>query len=241
METRNLIARRLPTMLPYLLFLVALIALVQRSLLGFSWVDESFYLALADRLHDGAAPFLDEWHPAQVYAPLLLPLYDLYLNMTGSADGILLFFRLMHVLLSFIVALFVYYSLGMTLERVWGTFKYNFFYFTGVILLVLAAILIYLVTGYSVQLYPTYMTFSIFLAYALTFPETTFLLYFIIPIKAKWLAIAEVVLYLFYFVALPGLGNKVAILVSLLNVALFFLLTNQRPKNRNIYNMRDFR
>ena len=140
-----------------------------------------------------------------------------------------------------IVALFVYYSLGMTLERVWGTFKYNFLYFTGVILLVLAAILIYLVTGYSVQLYPTYMTFSIFLAYALTFPETTFLLYFIIPIKAKWLAIAEVVLYLLYFVALPGLGNKVAILVSLLNVALFFILTNQRPKNRNIYNMRDFR
>ena len=140
-----------------------------------------------------------------------------------------------------IVALFVYYSLGMTLERVWGTFKYNFFYFTGVILLVLSAILIYLVTGYSVQLYPTYMTFSIFLAYALTFPDTTFLLYFIIPIKAKWLAIAEVVLYLFYFVALPGLGNKVAILTSLLNVALFFFLTNQRPKNRNIYNMRDFR
>ena len=112
METRNLIARRLPTMLPYLLFLVALIALVQRSLLGFSWADESFYLALADRLHDGAAPFLDEWHPAQVYAPLLLPLYDLYLNMTGSADGILLFFRLMHVLLSFIVALFVYHVLA---------------------------------------------------------------------------------------------------------------------------------
>ena len=105
----------------------------------------------------------------------------------------------------------------------------------------LAAILIYLVTGYSVQLYPTYMTFSILLAYDMTFQETTFLLYFIIPIKAKWLAIAEVVLYLFYFVALPGLGNKVAILVSLLNVALFFLLTNQRPKNRNIYNMRDFR
>lgn len=117
METRNLIARRLPTMLPYLLFLVALIALVQRSLLGFSWVDESFYLALADRLHDGAAPFLDEWHPAQVYAPLLLPLYDLYLNMTGSADGILLFFRLAHVLLSFIVALIVYRVLARDFGR----------------------------------------------------------------------------------------------------------------------------
>ena len=182
----------------------------------------------------------------QMFNPLL---YFYYLDL--DAEAILhghiwriitfIFYPPSTSFLWMIVALFVYYSLGMTLERVWGTFKYNFFYFTGVILLVLAAILIYLVTGYSVQLYPTYMTFSIFLAYALTFPETTFLLYFIIPIKAKWLAIAEVVLYLFYFVALPGLGNKVAILVSLLNVVLFFLLTNQRPKNRNIYNMRDFR
>ena len=182
----------------------------------------------------------------QMFNPLL---YFYYLDL--DAEAILhghiwriitfIFYPPSTSLLWMIVALFVYYSLGMTLERVWGTFKYNFFYFTGVILLVLAAILIYLVTGYSVQLYPTYMTFSIFLAYALTFPDTTFLLYFIIPIKAKWLAIAEVVLYLFYFVALPGLGNKVAILVSLLNVALFFLLTNQRPKHRNIYNMRDFR
>ena len=182
----------------------------------------------------------------QMFNPLL---YFYYLDL--DAEAILhghiwriitfIFYPPSTSFLWMIVALFVYYSLGMTLERVWGTFKYNFFYFTGVILLVLSAILIYLVTGYSVQLYPTYMTFSIFLAYALTFPDTTFLLYFIIPIKAKWLAIAEVVLYLFYFVALPGLGNKVAILVSLLNVALFFLLTNQRPKNRNIYNMRDFR
>ena len=140
-----------------------------------------------------------------------------------------------------LIALFVYYSLGTTLERVWGTFKYNFFYFTGVLLLVLSAILIYLVTGYSIQLYPTYMTFSIFLAYALTFPDTTFLLYFIIPIKAKWLAIAEIVLYGYYFLVLPGIGSKVAILVSLLNVALFFFLTNQKPKPRNIYNMHDFR
>ena len=31
------------------------------------------------------------------------------------------------------------------------------------------------------------------------------------------------------------------ILSSLLNVALFFFLTNQKPKHRNIYNMRDFR
>ncbi|MCI6948234.1 hypothetical protein [Oribacterium sp. P9] len=214
----------------------------------------TFYQKLERRFGKYAVPNLMKYicviyvvgYLIQMFNPLL---YFYYLDL--DAEAILhghiwriitfIFYPPSTSFLWMIVALFVYYSLGMTLERVWGTFKYNFFYFTGVILLVLAAILIYLVTGYSVQLYPTYMTFSIFLAYALTFPETTFLLYFIIPIKAKWLAIAEVVLYLFYFVALPGLGNKVAILVSLLNVALFFLLTNQRPKNRNIYNMRDFR
>lgn len=214
----------------------------------------TFYQKLERRFGKYAVPNLMKYicviyvvgYLIQMFNPLL---YFYYLDL--DAEAILhghiwriitfVFYPPSTSFLWMIVALFVYYSLGMTLERVWGTFKYNFFYFTGVILLVLAAILIYLVTGYSVQLYPTYMTFSIFLAYALTFPETTFLLYFIIPIKAKWLAIAEVVLYLFYFVALPGLGNKVAILVSLLNVALFFLLTNQRPKNRNIYNMRDFR
>ena len=214
----------------------------------------TFYQKLERRFGKYAVPNLMKYicviyvvgYLIQMFNPLL---YFYYLDL--DAEAILhghiwriitfIFYPPSTSFLWMIVALFVYYSLGMTLERVWGTFKYNFFYFTGVILLVLAAILIYLVTGYSVQLYPTYMTFSIFLAYALTFPETTFLLYFIIPIKAKWLAIAEVVLYLFYFVALPGLGNKVAILVSLLNVALFFLLTNQRPKNRNTYNMRDFR
>ena len=214
----------------------------------------TFYQKLERRFGKYAVPNLMKYicviyvvgYLIQMFNPLL---YFYYLDL--DAEAILhghiwriitfIFYPPSTSFLWMIVALFVYYSLGMTLERVWGTFKYNFFYFTGVILLVLAAILIYLVTGYSVQLYPTYMTFSIFLAYALTFPETTFLLYFIVPIKAKWLAIAEVVLYLFHFVALPGLGNKVAILVSLLNVALFFLLTNQRPKNRNIYNMRDFR
>ena len=214
----------------------------------------TFYQKLERRFGKYAVPNLMKYicviyvvgYLIQMFNPLL---YFYYLDL--DAEAILhghiwriitfIFYPPSTSFLWMIVALFVYYSLGMTLERVWGTFKYNFFYFTGVILLVLSAILIYLVTGYSVQLYPTYMTFSIFLAYALTFPDTTFLPYFIIPIKAKWLAIAEVVLYLFYFVALPGLGNKVAILTSLLNVALFFFLTNQKPKNRNIYNMRDFR
>lgn len=109
--------KRIGILLPYLLFSGALLLLVQRSFYSFSWVDESFYVALADRLHDGAAPFLDEWHPAQVYAPLLLPLYTLYVNVTGGTDGIVLFFRLSYILVSFVVALFVYRVLSSDFGR----------------------------------------------------------------------------------------------------------------------------
>ena len=138
------------------------------------------------------------------------------------------------------IAVFVYYSLGTTLERVWGTFRDNRFFFMGVFLLVTAGILIYLVTGISLTLYPIYMNFGIFLAYALTFPDATFLLYFIIPIKAKWLAAAEIAIYIFYFLV-GSLPTKVMIALALLNVALFFYLLNQKPKYRNIHNIRDYR
>ncbi len=182
----------------------------------------------------------------QIFNPLL---YYFYLDLDPEAilHGHIwriitfLFFPPSTSLIWMMIAVFVYYSLGTTLETVWGTFKYNFFYFTGVLMLVIASLLIYLVTGYPLQLYPTYMSFSIFLAYALTFPEATFLLYFIIPIKAKWLATAEVVLYIFVFLTNPDPGTKVAILLALLNVALFFFLTNQKPKNRNVFHINDFR
>lgn len=134
-----------------------------------------------------------------------------------------------------ILGIWVYYSLGRTLEMAWGTFKYNFFFAMGVVLLVAASLLIYLVTGYPLQLYPTYMTFSIFLVYALTFPEATFLLYFLIPIKAKYLALAEAVLYVILFIGnlrQGSIGGAVAIFLSFLNVGLFYYLTSRRPKRR---------
>ncbi len=138
------------------------------------------------------------------------------------------------------IGVYLYYSLGQTLENVWGTFKYNFFFAMGALMLIFCSILVYLITGYPLQLYPTYMTFSIFLAYALTFPEATFLIYFILPIKAKYLAILEIVLYVLNLLnPWTDFGSRISILLSLLNVALFFYLTRrgQRRRNDNIYFM----
>ena len=139
-----------------------------------------------------------------------------------------------------VIGIMVYYSIGRTLEYLWGNFRYNFFFFSGVILYNVAGILIYLVTGVSLQLNPTYMGFSIFLAYALTLPDTVFYLYFFIPIKAKYLAVLETLLYLYLLVVSPSLGGKLSIVLSFANVLLFFILMNQ-GKRKNIFNIRNYR
>ena len=139
-----------------------------------------------------------------------------------------------------IIGIMVYYSIGRTLEYLWGNFRYNFFFFSGVILYNVAGILIYLVTGVSLQLNPTYMGFSIFLAYALTLPDTVFYLYFFIPIKAKYLAALETLLYLYLLLVSPSLGGKLSIVLSFINVLLFFFLMNQ-GKRKNIFNIRNYR
>lgn len=146
------------------------------------------------------------------------------------------------------IALFVYYSLGTTLENVWGAFKYNLFFIMGIILLVIASIILQLAVNMGLVVVPTgiviilpvYMSFSIFLAYALTFPEATFLFYFIIPVKAKYLAIFQSVLYCIYFL-MGNVVDKVNIAVTFFNVVLFFYMINKRPKRSKVINVNDFR
>jgi hypothetical protein len=74
----------------------------------------------------------------------------------------------------------------------------------------------------------SYLNLSLFLAYATIAPDTTFMLFFIIPLKAKWLALfyaAMMALQLiFQFIASPmgGLYLLVSLAFSLLNYAIFF-------------------
>lgn len=139
-----------------------------------------------------------------------------------------------------IIAIMVYFNIGRTLEFLWGSFRYNFFIVLGILLYNVVGILIYLVTGISLQLNPTYMGFSIFLAYALTLPDTLFYIYFLFPIKAKYLAGIETALYVFFFLTSQSMGERVSILLSFANVAIFFFLQNQ-GRNKNIFHINRYR
>ncbi|MCD8053284.1 MAG: rhomboid family intramembrane serine protease [Lachnospiraceae bacterium] len=115
----------------------------------------------------------------------------------------------------------IYYSLGRSLEQLWGTFRFNLYIIIGVLANVLAALIIYLVWGqiYILDAGNLYMT--MLLAFAATMPDMQFYLYFVIPIKAKWLGIfyaAYIALELFT----SNWPGRVSIVLSLLNFLLFF-------------------
>ncbi|MCI8996437.1 MAG: rhomboid family intramembrane serine protease [Lachnospiraceae bacterium] len=91
----------------------------------------------------------------------------------------------------FLLGMYLYYSIGKTLEYQWGSFRFNLYFFTGVLLHILAAFICCYIfrANLGVMFGTYYLNMSLFFAYAATYPDATFLLFFIIPIKAKWLGI----------------------------------------------------
>lgn len=81
----------------------------------------------------------------------------------------------------FALSLYLYYFIGNALEREWGSNKFTIFYLFGVVLNILVG---FLVGGASMH----YINLSMFFAFATLYPDLQFLLFFIIPVKAKWLA-----------------------------------------------------
>ncbi len=139
----------------------------------------------------------------------------------------------------------------MSLERTWGTYRYNVYLFQGMLFTIAGS---FLLMGYCYLFHPQiqmmdmrgmlhvltvdspneyfraiaglfstyYINMSIFLAYAATFPDAQVLLMFIIPIRVKWLGAIYAVMLLFQFLGTNVYG-KFAIGASLLNFVVFFL------------------
>ena len=124
------------------------------------------------------------------------------------------------------LAIYIYYSLSKSLIYVWNDFKFNFFFFGGIFWLVIIGILFFFIFRENLLLTPTYLIFSIFIAFSLTFPDTTFLFMFIFPIKAKYLALFEILFYIFMFPN-SSLSEKAAILSSFINLFIFIYLTDR--------------
>lgn len=145
-----------------------------------------------------------------------------------------------------IIMLFFYYSVGTTLERTWGAYRYNVYLFSGMIFTVLGSFvalgLCYLFHGdvmtipgsaeylcgmYSRLFSTYYINMSILLAFAATFPDVQVLLMFVIPVKMKLLGIIYGVMLVFDLFQNTGspvanIFYRTAIVASLLNFVIFW-------------------
>ena len=86
-----------------------------------------------------------------------------------------------------VLMMICYYSLGRGIENLWGTLRFNLYYFTGVLLMDVYCLIF---DGFADV---SYLNMSIFLAYATLYPNAEFLLFFIIPVKAWILAVIDLV------------------------------------------------
>ena len=125
-----------------------------------------------------------------------------------------------------LISLYFYYWIGSTLERQWGTAKFNLYYISGALLTVLGVVLASLITGnpYLTAAGTGYVNLSMFFAFAFLVPDTTVLLFFILPVKMKWLAYLDGALFAFDIIKAIGAHNWAGVvlpIVALLNFAVF--------------------
>ena len=154
--------------------------------------------------------------------------------------------------------LFFYYPIGTSLERTWGSFRYTLYIFSGLLFTIISAFLLHFITGgfveiggmvYSIggSIFSTYyISMSVFLAYALSYPDMQVLMWFIIPIKMKWMAIVygAIILYDVFTYFRNGLWFvAVPIIASLLNFIIFFLSTRnlQHYNPKEVKRRREFK
>ena len=90
---------------------LASVFLLWKCRYGFGNVDESFYATIPYRLFKGDALFLHEWHLSQMAGVLTWPFVALYLLITQSTTGIILYLRYVCTLLQIATAVFLYIRL----------------------------------------------------------------------------------------------------------------------------------
>ncbi|MDO4321727.1 MAG: hypothetical protein Q4C61_04295 [Lachnospiraceae bacterium] len=140
-----------------------------------------------------------------------------------------------------IIMLYFYFSIGRTLEYTWGAFRFNVYIFSGIIFTVIGAFILYFMGGGG-YFSTYYINMSIFLAFALTYPDMEVMLYFLIPIKMKWMGLVYgffIVLSIFE----GGWADRISIIMSLLNFVIFFLMSRnmRRFSPKEVHRRNEFK
>lgn len=121
-----------------------------------------------------------------------------------------------------LIGWYLFRLFGGALEKEWGEFRFNCFMLIGLICTIIAGLLV--VNLLSPEERPDYLVSniyllaSVFIAFAILFPNFELLLFFVLPVKVKWLAM---ILVATWVLLTPGQSYPLVI-AALVNVAIFF-------------------
>ena len=128
-------------------------------------------------------------------------------------------------------AFYIFYMMSSALEEAWGAFRFNLFLLLG---WVLTTGLSFFILGSAVS--NSFLAGSVFLAFAFLNPNFEFLLFFILPVKVKWLALITWGLYAVSFIKGP-VAVRLMIMASIGNFLIFFardIIRGTKQRKRNV-------
>ena len=114
-----------------------------------------------------------------------------------------------------LLSLYFYYIIGTGLENYWGKTTFTLYIIIGWLLQVGAGF----ISGYAMS---HYMLLSMFFAYAMLNPNEEFLMFFIIRIKAKYLAFIDALYMLADFIFIPSATTRLSIAGAVVLFLIFF-------------------
>lgn len=125
---------------------------------------------------------------------------------------------------------YFYYWIASVLEREWGTARFSLFYLFGAVLSMALGMLLgilqwELTHTVEIMRLSYYLNLSIFLILATMFGEMRVMLFFVIPVKMKWMALIDVALILVDAVSYIGSGYWMLALVPLASFINYFIFT----------------
>lgn len=115
-----------------------------------------------------------------------------------------------------IFAWHMFYLMGSSLEGHWGAFRYNLFLLIGYMVTVAVAFLVPHAAATNI-----FIGGSVFLAFAYLYPDFQIYIFFILPVKIKWLALLTWIGY-GYEVIVGSWSTRLQVLASIANFLLFF-------------------
>ncbi len=158
-----------------------------------------------------------------------------------------------------LLMIFIYFSIGSSVERAVGTFLYNLYIFGAYFLITLAMLIqgameylndtsgvryaadYWITEGYGKEYLavlsnygPTYfVSMSVFLGFALIHSESYMLLFFVFPVKTKWLAYVDVIFMIYMMIEYNAMPLLTGIIIAVLfNFYLFYLISKNYSSRR---------